>query len=432
MLQRISRFFQIPQRQSTISTELLAGLSTFLALSYIFVVNPAILAQAGIDRNAVLFATVVTSALATLLMGLWANLPFALAPGMEINAYVAFFVVGSLGFSWQQALGACFWSGILFVLLTLSGLRERIIGAIPERMKASLSLSVGVFLGLIALKLAGLLHYEGVRISGLGNLLSPSAYAFYAGLALVLLLGWLRIRATVLISIVAASVLCGYLGIRGEMDETGRVSGAMLSAVGSADLMVILNPRILNVILILFLIDFYGSVAKLVGLTEKTSILVDGRLPRMREALLVDGSATVLGSMTGTSSITAYVESAVGIAAGGRTGLTAVVCAILMAACFLVAPLLKYIPVAATTGSLFWVGIQLCPSWRECRSYGWTDLLALGVMQIAVVATFAIDRAMLAGFVVYLVVDLLNKRRPDPYLAGSAILLTLGAVLQLF
>jgi len=430
MLERIARFFQIPQRQSTISTELLAGLSTFLALSYIVVVNPAILSQAGIDHNAVLFATIVTSALATLLMGVWANLPFALAPGMEMNAYVAFFVVGTLGFSWQQALGACFWSGILFILLTVSGLRERIIGAIPERMKASLSLSVGVFLGLIALKIAGLVQYEGVRLVGLGDFLAPPAYALYVSLAMVLVLGRLRIRAAVLISIVTTSVLCGYLGIQGEVQKSGEVSVAMLSAARQLDLIVILNPRILNVIFILFLIDFYGSVAKLVGLTARTTIVADGKLPRMKEALLVDGTATVLGSVLGTSSITAYVESAVGITAGGRTGLTAVFCAVLMGACFLAAPLLKYIPVVATTGALLWVGIQLCPSWRDFRSYAWTDILAVGVMQLAVVATFALDRAMLAGFVVYMVDGFIHRKPIDPFLAVSTSMLAIGAILQ--
>ncbi len=431
MKNRIDSFFQIAEKGSSVSTEVLAGISAFLALSYIFVVNPAILSEAGIDRNAVLFATIIASAAATLAMGLWARLPFVLAPGMEMNAYVAFFAVGSLGLSWQAALGAVFWSGVIFLVLTLTGVRERIIEAIPERMKAGLSLCVGVFLGLIALKIAGVLSYDGVALKGIGDLFTPESAVLFVSLAVVVLSEYFRFRAGVLVSIVLATLLCHLLGIGGNAEPATWLTSEAFGAIGQLDVWVIFSPKALSVILILFLVDFYGSVAKFIGLTTNTSIVEGDRLPRMREALVIDGAATVLGSVVGTSSITTYVESGVGIGVGGRTGLTAVVCGLLMLACFGIAPLIAYVPVVATTGALLWVAAKLCPSLRQLKSYSKVDMAALVLMLITVIATFAIDRAMLVGFCIYLVADLFGRRKPNPYLVGSAVLLAIGVVLQI-
>ena len=431
MFSRIRNYFNIDEKGSSFNVEILAGISTFLSLSYIFVVNPSILSQAGMDKSFVLFATILASALATLAMGFWARLPFVLAPGMEMNAYVAFFVVGALGFTWQQALGAVFWSGIIFIILTLSGIRKKIIDAIPQRMKSGLSLSVGVFLGLIALKIAGVLSYDGVNIQGIGDFASPAAYALYAGLGIIIILERLRVRGAVLISIILASVICHYLGIGSSDGKAAELSSAMFSGIGKLEFGVIFDPKILNVILILFLIDFYGSVAKFIGLTLNTNIMVDGKLPRIKEALSIDGIATIFGSFMGTTSITTYAESGVGIGAGGRTGLTSVVCGLLMISCFIVAPLLKFIPVVATTGALLYVGIKLVPPLKELRTYVRVDIIVLIIMQIVVVATFAIDRAMLAGFTVYLIIDILYRRRPDIYVVISAVLLAIGTVLQI-
>jgi AGZA family xanthine/uracil permease-like MFS transporter len=383
------------------------------------------------DKSFVLFATIIASALATIVMGLWARLPFVLAPGMEINAYVAFFVVGTLGFTWQQALGAVFWSGVIFVVLTLARVRERIIDAIPQRMKSGLSLSVGVFLCLVALKVAGLLLYKGVTIQGVGNFTSPAAFAFYLSIALILLLERFRIRGAVLISIILTAVLCHVIGVGNDNEQPAKVSSAMFGGIGQLDLSVIANPKMLSVILILFLIDFFGSIAKFIGLAMNTNLFVAGKLPRLKEALLIDGGATILGSSIGTTSIIVYVESAVGIGAGGRSGLTAIVCGLLMLACFVLTPFLGLVPVVATTGALVFVGIKLCPSMRELKSYSRIDLAVLVIMPLTVIATFAIDRAMLIGFAIYFVADVLNRRSPNPYMVGSMILLAIGAVLQM-
>lgn len=411
--------------------EVFAGLSTFLALSYIFIVNPAILSQAGMDRSVVLFATIVAAASGTLLMGLWARLPFVVAPGMEINAYVAFFVVGALGHTWQQALGAVFWSGALFVLFTITSIREKIIEAIPARMKTALSLCVGVFLGLVALKVAGVLIYRGVTLHNFGSLRTPSALALYISLGLILILDKLKVRGAVLLSMVATALLCPLIGVTFNSEKAAAVTSAMFGGIGQLKVSVILDVHLWSVILILFLIDFYGSIAKFIGLTRNTSLMKDGELPGIREGLLIDGIATMVGSTAGTSSIVTYVESGVGIGIGGRTGLTAVVCSLLMFSCFLIAPLLKFVPVVATTGALVFVGIKLCPTRQELKDYQRSDVVVLIIMQVLVVLTFAIDRAMLVGFLLYIGRDLLARRKPNAYLVGSAALLLIGTILQL-
>lgn len=431
-IQKIADYFEFARHAADFKTEILAGLSTFLALSYIFVVNPAILGQAGMDKSAVLFATIAASASMTLLMGLWAKKPFVLAPGMEMNAYVAFFVVGSLGFAWQQALGAVFWSGILCLLFTITNTRRKIINAIPDKMKTGLSLSVGVFLMLIALKLSNIFTYEGIRFSGIGQLASPQAITLYAGIAFILLLERFQVKGSVLISILACSALAIPLGIANTPAQPVELSQSMFSALFQLDLTVIINPKILSIILILFLLDFYGSIAKFIGLTRNTSIVDgDGSMPRMKEAMAVDGIGTVTGAVLGTTSIITYVESRIGITEGGRTGLTAITCGLLMAAFIFLTPLVNLIPLAATTGALLFVGIKLLPQLKELMQNTRAENTALLAMITATIATFAIDKAMLIGFTIYIAANLIERKPVNPYLAASTVLLAIGTVLTL-
>ncbi len=433
LTKRIAIFFNFEKHNAKMRTETIAGLSTFLALSYIFVVNPSILAEGGFNKNAALFATIIVSAIATIVMGVWAKKPFALAPGMEMNAYVAFFVIAGMGFGWQQALGAVLWSGVIFLILTFTSIRQKIIMAIPDKMKSGIALSVGVFLILIALRLAGGLVYEGVVLDGLGTLLSVEGLVFGLGLILLLVLKKLKVPGSVLISIIAAAVAAHLLGI-GAVAEPITVSRDMLSAVFQIDIGVIADPRMWSVILILFLVDFYGSVAKFIGLTQNTSILdEDGTMPQMQEALSVDGAATVVGATFGTTSLTTFVESGVGISEGGRTGFTAVVAGVAMLAVFVAAPLINLVPVIATTGALAWVGISMFPKKEELKKYSAVDILTVLVMIGVTIATFAVDKALLFGFVVYIIGLLLTGRRKEVniYIVLSAVLLSIGLILSL-
>ncbi len=428
MLEKIDRFFQISERGSTWKVELLAGFSTFLALSYIFVVNPAILSVAGISTSAVFFATILGSVVATLLMGLWARLPFAVAPGLEMNAYVAYVVVGVLGFAWQGALGAVFWSGVLTVILSYTKIRINIINAIPDKLKSGLAASVGVFLILIALKVSGILHYEGIKVKGLGILNSPEAYVFYSGLVLVIIFRLLHLRGSVLLSIIGAALIGHYLGTVQPIEPI-HFSTDMFAAIFALDWKIIFDPKIWTVILVLFILDFYGSIAKFIGLTRNTSIVDrEGNLPRMKEGLVVDGFGTVIGATTGTSNLITYVESAVGIGEGGRTGLVAVVIAVLMSLFIFLVPLVNLVPVVATTGPLFFVGLMLFPNRKDLKAYTVADIVAVTIMILVTLFTFGLDKAMFAGFASFVAILILRGewKKINKYLLGSTILLLLS------
>jgi AGZA family xanthine/uracil permease-like MFS transporter len=430
---KVADYFEFSKHKTNYRTEIIAGVSTFMALAYIFVVNPAILSEGGFNKSAVLFATILVSFLATFIMGVWAKKPFALAPGMEMNAYVSFFVILGLGFSWPQALGAVFWSGIIFMILTVTNVRTKVIQAIPDKMKSGLSLAVGVFLMLIALRLAGVILYEGIIFNGIGSLMSPLAYVFYFGVASVLILRRFRVPGSVLISIVLASIFAHFLGL-GSSGEPVQISKEMFSAVLQLDLGVILDPRMWSVILVLFLVDFYGSVAKFIGLTRGTTIVdKNGNMPQMKESLSVDGVATVVGSGLGTTSLTTYVESGVGIAEGGRTGFTAVVISILMLLFIFLTPLLNLVPLIATTGALFWVGIHLFPNKKELNTYTKLDLFTVLVMILVTIWTFAVDKALLFGFIIYMLGLLFTgkAREINIYMVISTILLLIGFIFSI-
>ena len=430
-MNKIKKYFNIVELGSNIRTELLAGLSIFLSLSYIFIVNPTILAEAGIGKSAVFFATVIVSSLATIIMGLWAKKPFALAPGLEMNSYIAFVVIAGMGFVWPKALGLVFWSGILMLIVNALKIRESIIKAIPNTLKAGLAATVGVFLMLIALNVSGILAYEGIQLTGIGNLIAPQALVFLVGLLTLIILKKFKVRGAIIASIVAAS-LVGHLAGLADAIEPVRLSSDMFSAFFALDFSVILNPKALSVILILFLLDFYGSIAKFIGLTRNTNIVDEnGDMPQMQEALSIDGGATVLGSVLGTTNVTTYVESAVGIGEGGRTGLTAVTTGVLMLFFLLLTPLVNLVPVIATTGALFYVGLTLFPKRKELREYKWFDIISVLAMVVTTIVTFGLDKSMLIGFGLYIVFQVTTGkwREVNPYLFGSAVLLLLAIFL---
>ncbi len=428
MLKKISNFFGITKLGSNIRTEIFAGVSTFLALSYIFVVNPAILSAAGMNKSAVFFATVVGSVIATLAMGLWANKPFAVAPGLEMNAYVAYVVVGVLGFTWQGAIGAVFWSGVFTVLLSFTSLRVGVVNAIPNKLKFGLSAAVGVFLMLIALKVSGVLLYDGIKLKGLGLLASPESYVFYVGLVFAGALKHFKVRGSILLSIIGTSVLAHIFGLSNAIEPI-KFSSEMFSGTFALNLGIIFSPKIWSVVLILFILDFYGSIAKFIGLTQNTPIVdAEGNLPKLKEALIVDGAGTVLGASLGTSNLITYVESAVGIGEGGRTGLVAVVCAILMSLFLFLTPLLNFVPALAATGALFFVGLTLLP-WKESnKQYDLAEWASVLITIAVTIWTFGLDKAMFAGFASFVILkSAVGKfREINMYLVVSTLLLGLS------
>jgi AGZA family xanthine/uracil permease-like MFS transporter len=435
-------YFQVTTRRSTLRTEILAGVSLYLSMAYILVVNPAILSRGGFDSGSVLFATAVASGLTCLLMGVWARLPFALAPGLEMNGFVAFSAIGLMGLTVSQALGAVFWSGVLCILLTWLPVRGRIIRSIPLGLQSNLALSVGVFVLTIGLFLAKLVAFEKGLPSGLGSLFSREAVALGLGLFVCVALRHLpnfRCLPTRLLSggafifaILTSCFFCRSVGITAEA-PTKFMTG-MLSGVGQLDWWPFSQPSALTVFLVLFLIDFYGSIGKFIGLTAATNLRSrDQGVVGLEKAMYVDGIGTVGGALMGTTSIITYVESAIGIHAGGRTGIVAITCGVLMLASLVFTPLVSLVPVVATSGVLVYVGYALLPrdAWRS-GEFGKFDLIVGILMATLAFATFSLDKAMLVGFGAYAAQPIFCKSAKfSPVLLLSFALLSLSVIIQL-
>lgn len=421
---RLDEFFQITHRGSSFRTEIVAGTSVFLSLAYIFIVNPAILSQAGLNVSAVMFATVIASGLSTILMAIWARLPFVLAPGLEMNSFFAFVMVGTLGLTWQQGLAAVFISGALCLLFTYIPVRQKIIDGIPHGLKISIATCVGIFVLTIGLFLSGLVTFDKGLPTGFGNFWSVKAQTLYVGLFLTILLTRiLKVSYGFLVAIIAAAIFARYFGLApGHIAE---LSPAMFEASFKLDFSFLwAGLSAASVLFILFLIDFYGSIGKFIGLVATTN-LVDkkGNVISMQKAMGVDAVGTMGGALLGTSNIITYVESAVGIAAGGRTGLTAFVAGILMLASIVLAPLVSLVPVEATAGILCYVGYLLLPQKQDYHNVRF-DIAVASVMAIVTFMTFGLDKAMMVGFMVYAAEPLWNKNKKyNPYTIASALLL---------
>lgn len=420
---RVNSYFGVAAKDSTIRRELLAGASTFLAMSYIVVVNPAILVQGGIPWYAAFTTTALVGGLATVVMGLWARLPFAVAPGMEINALVVFSVIRGHGFSWQAALGLVFWSGVVMVAVTGLGWRHRVIQAIPAEIRSGLVLSIGVFIGTVGLKVGGLLDGADSWPGALG---SHAAIALYLGFAVACVLGALRVRAAVLIAILAAAGYCAVVGLRPPKPPAGSSTDALLRL----DLGEVLRPAAWGVVLVLFALDFFGSVAKVVGLSSDTTIQENGTVPHIRRALYVDSIATIVGAGAGSTSFVTFVESSVGIRAGARTGLAAVTTGALLLCCLPLVGVIGWIPAVAASGALLFVAVGMLPKPAELRTARPQQLSIVAVMAVVTALTSALDRALLAGLLVHLGFALWQRRQPDPALVVITGLLSLSVVLQ--
>jgi AGZA family xanthine/uracil permease-like MFS transporter len=435
------RYFQVSVRGSSLQTELLAGLSLYLSLAYILVVNPAILSKGGFNPSSVLFATAIASGLTTILMGLWARLPFALAPGLEMNGFVAFSAIGLMGLTVSQSLGAVFWSGVLCILLTWLPIRDRIIKSIPNGLQSNLAFSVGVFVATIGLFLSKLVVFEKGFPKTFGSVLSPEATALAIGLVVCVVLrlltksrtffGRLVAGSAFLIAIIVSCLYCRTQGILAEAPS--EFSMQMLSGIGQLDWFPFTNASVVTVFLVLFLIDFYGSIGKFIGLTAATNLRSrETGVIGIEKAMYVDGVGTVGGAMLGTTSIITYVESAIGIHAGGRTGIVAVTCGVLMLLSLVFTPLVALVPVVATSGVLLYVGYALLPR-EELRSgeFKKFDLIVGIVMAVLSFVTFSLDKAMLVGFGAYALRQLFTKNeRVNPFLLGSFLLLLLSVTVQ--
>lgn len=430
----ISSYFKIEKFQTSVKTEILAGTTTFVALAYIVAVNPAILSDAGIPFDAVLFATVFCSALSCIMMGLWANKPFALAPGMGMNGYIAYYVVKTLGIPWQTALGVVFFSGMLSVILTLTPFRNWVIDSIPLSLKKGIAVSIGVFIAFVGLRTAGILEYDGVALRGVGSVFRMDILLMVLGITVMGVLHVRKIHASVLVGMSLITVAAILFGISLPPHSLTSKPRGMLDAVLKLDFVEALNPKLLPIMVALFVIDFFSTVGTFVGVAINTNIVDDqGRLPRLKEALLADSIATPLGALCGTSNVTTYVESAAGVQVGGRTGITALVVAAWLLPMLLFSPVLRIIPNCATAAALIFVGILMAAPIKAMKSYHITEKIAFGVLVIATALTFSIDQGMLYGFSSFILLKVATKKWKDvsAFLYVTTGTLVVGKLIQL-
>ena len=407
-LRALERRFGLRRLGSSVRTEVVGGTTSFLAMSYIIAVNPAILGDAGMPREAVAFATCLVSGLGTLAMGLWARLPLAVAPGMGLNAFFAYSVVLGMGLTWQQALGVVLVSGTVFMALTLLGVRQALVRAMPLQLLPAIGAGIGLFLLMIGLRNAGLIRSDEATLLARGDWAEPQALLAIATVALIATLMARGIRSATLVGIVVATVAAIPLEMAGDPAQQ---SGDLLGAALQLDLSGALSLGVIEIVFAMLFVDFFDSLGTVIGLIKKGRLeQPDGQVPRLGRILGVDAGCTVAGALTGTSTVTTYIESAAGIEAGARSGLASVITGGLFLMALPLAPFVAMVPPAAVAAALIVIGATTVGLAREI---GWDDidtalpsLLTMAGMPL----TFSISDGLAMGMISYSALKILTGK----------------------
>ncbi|MBJ7313203.1 NCS2 family permease [Rugamonas sp. CCM 8940] len=405
----LEKFFKLKENGTDVRTELVAGLTTFLTMAYIIFVNPSILGDAGMPKGAVFVATCIAAALGCLIMGLYANYPIALAPGMGLNAYFAYVVVKGMGMPWEMALGAVFISGCLFLFVSVFKLREIIVNGIPHSIRTAITVGIGLFLGLISLKSAGIVVANPSTLVSVGDLHKAPPLLAIVGFFVIVALDRLAVKGAILIGILAVTVLSFFVG-GNHFDGLVAAPPSLAPTLFKLDIMGALSVGLLNVVLVFFLVELFDATGTLMGVANRAGLLVNGKMERLNKALMADSCAIAAGSLLGTSSTTAYIESAAGVQAGGRTGLTAVAVAVLFLACLFISPLAAVVPSYATAPALLYVS---CLMLRELVEIDWSDTtesVPAAIAALTMPFTYSIALGVAFGFISYAVLKLLTGR----------------------
>ncbi len=409
----LEKLFQLQAHNTSVRTEMLAGLTTFLTMAYILFVNPAILGETGMDKGAVFVATCLAAAIGSAIMGLIANYPIALAPGMGLNAFFTYTVVLHLGHSWQVALGAVFISATLFFVLSVFRIREWIINSIPLPLRSAISAGIGLFLALIALKEAGLVIANPATLVGLGDLSSPGPLLAILGFFLIVALEARRVTGAVMIGILVVTAIAIALGVT-PFGGILSMPPSMAPTFLQLDIMGALDVGMISVIFAFLFVDLFDNTGTLIGVAKRAGLMSkDGHLPKMGRALIADSTAAMGGSLLGTSTTTSYIESAAGVAAGGRTGLTACVVAVLFLLALFFAPLAGTVPAFATAPALLFVAVLMTSGLAEID---WDDITVAAPVVITALAmplTFSIANGIAFGFISWVVIKSLAGRWKD-------------------
>ncbi|ENN85364.1 putative integral membrane transporter protein, xanthineuracil permease family [Rhizobium freirei PRF 81] len=416
----LERIFKLSEHGTSVRTELIAGVTTFLTMSYIIFVNPDILSTTGMDRNAIFVATCLAAALGSIIMGVVANWPIGMAPGMGLNAFFAFTVVAALGFTWQQALGAVFISGSIFVLLTVTGVRSWLIAGIPRSLRSAIAAGIGLFLAIIALKSAGIVVANKATLIGLGDLKQTGPLLAIFGFFVIAVLDAMKVKGSILIGILAVTVLSWIFGVS-QFHGIVSAPPSIMPTFLQLDIVGALHGGLVHIILVFVLVEVFDATGTLIGVAKRAKLLEEGKPSRLSRALLADSAAIVAGSLMGTSSTTAYVESASGVQAGGRTGLTALTIAVLFIAALFFSPLAASVPAYATAPALLYVaGLMM----RELTEIEWDDLTEAAPAALTALAmpfTYSIANGLAFGFISYVVLKVFTGRWSTLHVATQIV-----------
>ncbi|MGE1084685.1 NCS2 family permease [Pseudomonas shirazensis] len=425
----LERLFQLKAHNTDVRTEMLAGVTTFLAMAYILFVNPSILGETGMDKGAIFVATCLAAAIGSATMGLIANYPIALAPGMGLNAFFTYTVVLHMGHTWQVALGAVFISAVLFFLLSIFRIREWIVNSIPLPLRSAIAAGIGLFLALIALNNAGIVVDNPATLVGLGDLKKPAPVLAALGFFLIVALEAMKIRGAVLIGILAvtvASILMGVTPFAGVVSMPPSLAPTFLQL----DIAGALDVGLVSVIFAFLFVDLFDNSGTLIGVAKRAGLMSkDGHMPKMGRALIADSTAAMAGSLLGTSTTTSYIESAAGVSAGGRTGLTAIVVAVLFLLALFFAPLAGSVPAFATAPALLFVAVLMASGLAEINWDDVTEAAPVVVTALAMPLTYSIANGIAFGFIAWTAIKLLSGRRQD--LNPALIILSILFVIKL-
>ncbi|TIH08672.1 NCS2 family permease [Pseudomonas leptonychotis] len=407
----LDRFFKLTANRTNIKTELIAGVTTFFTMVYIIFVNPSIMAIAGVDQGAAFVATCVGAALGCFLMGLYANWPVGLAPGMGLNAFFTFTVVGDMGYSWETALGAVFLSGILFMIMSLSRIREWLLNSIPMSLRFAMGAGVGLFLGLIGLKTAGIVVDSQATLLTMGSFANPNALLAAICFLLIAVLSHRNVFGAILFSMLAVTGIGMAMGM---VEYTGMVSmpPSLAPTFLAMDIAGAFQISMISVVLSFLFVNMFDTAGTLMGVAHRANLVdEDGKIQNLSQALKADSTSSVIGSLVGCPPVTSYVESAAGVAAGGRTGLTAVTVGVLFLAAMFFAPLAGMIPAYATAGALIYVAMLMMSGMAHIDWKDNTDTIPAIVTVVMMPLTFSIANGIALGFLTYATLKLLTGQR---------------------
>lgn len=406
-MELLKKLFGFDAKKTTVRTEIMAGITTFLAMAYILAVNPNILSDTGMDKGALFTTTALIAGIATIFMGLYAKLPFALAPGMGLNAFFAYSICSVMGYSWQFALTAVFLEGILFILLTITNLREKIVDVIPETLKNAISVGIGLYIAFIGLQSCGIIVNNDMTLVSLGTLSTPAPLLAIVGIIFTSLLLVKKVQGALLWGILVTTIVGIPMGVT-HMTGVLSVPPSIEPIAMKFEWGKIFTPDMFVVVFTLLFVDLFDTIGTLIGVSAKAGMVKNGKIPRLKQAFLVDAVATTTGAMMGTSTVTTFVESAAGVNEGGCSGLTAFVTGVCFLLSLFFAPFFLAIPASATAPALILVGLMMMSSVVNVKFNDYSEAIPAFVCIVFMPLSYSISDGIVMGHLCYVLINLLS------------------------